>query len=408
MRCGSIRGFARNLRYGFDRARAKLSYMALVDGNVNELRFHQMSNDAPNVLFVTSNGAGMGHITRCLAIATAGRARFHSSFITLSSSAAVVGDQGFEYLYFQSAAKTGQPARLWNNHFYQFMMSVLNRNHFDAVVFDGTWVYRGLEEALDRFKDTRLIWLRRGLWKKDARADQLIRMEARSDGIISPWDVGCSYEDGPLKGNSNSTVVNGIVYLPMTEPYGREEALLALDLDAGARYALIQLGAGNINDITDVRSQVMADISAIGQNGIVPVMAISPLSTEKFEVDGVRILRQYPLSPYLAAFDFVVSAAGYNSVHEIVRWNIPSLIIPNELASTDDQLARARGASDLPFCIMASSIADIRNGITQLVNGSYDGSAVAMSRNHQHHKAVLDIDGGEQAAEIVFDMIQTD
>ncbi|MFL4474848.1 glycosyltransferase [Paeniglutamicibacter sp. MACA_103] len=408
MRLISFRGLARNLRYGIDRLRAKFSYLALADGNVKNFTFKQLSSDTPNVLFVTSNGAGMGHITRCLAIATAGRDQFHSSFITLSSSAAVVGDQGFEYLYFQSAAKTGQPARLWNNHFYQLMMSVLKRNHFDAVVFDGTWVYRGLEGALDRFQGTRLIWLRRGLWKKEARADQLIRMEARSDGIISPWDVGCGYEDGPLKGNGNSTGVNGIVYLPTGAPYSREESLSALGLDAGSRYALIQLGAGNINDIADVRSQVLADISALGQNRIVPVLAISPLSTEKFDVDGVRILRRYPLSPYLAAFDFVVSAAGYNSVHEIVRWNIPSLIIPNELASTDDQIARARGASDLPFCIMASTSADIRNGITQLVNGSYDGSPIAMSRNRQHHKAIQDIDGGEQAAEVIFDMIQTD
>ena len=49
----------------------------------------------------------------------------------------------------------------------------------------------------------------------------------------------------------------------------------------------------------------------------------------------------YPLVRYLAAFDAVVSAAGYNAVHEFVPAGIPTLLVPNPATRTDDQIARA-------------------------------------------------------------------
>jgi predicted glycosyltransferase len=52
------------------------------------------------------------------------------------------------------------------------------------------------------------------------------------------------------------------------------------------------------------------------------------------------------LSPYYAAFDLVLLAAGYNSFHEALSTATPAIFVPNAATRTDDQEARSRWARD--------------------------------------------------------------
>src|SRR5699024_7382244 len=52
-------------------------------------------------------------------------------------------------------------------------------------------------------------------------------------------------------------------------------------------------------------------------------------------------VRAFPLSRHLAAFDVAVSAAGYNSFHELLRFGVPTLFVPNAATALDDQAGRA-------------------------------------------------------------------
>ena len=60
----------------------------------------------------------------------------------------------------------------------------------------------------------------------------------------------------------------------------------------------------------------------------------------------MRILRDYPNSMYMDQFDFAIIAGGYNSYHEVIEANLPSICFPNLATGRDDQLARAKVASD--------------------------------------------------------------
>jgi UDP-N-acetylglucosamine--N-acetylmuramyl-(pentapeptide) pyrophosphoryl-undecaprenol N-acetylglucosamine transferase len=67
---------------------------------------------------------------------------------------------------------------------------------------------------------------------------------------------------------------------------------------------------------------------------------------------GVVRVRRFPLSRFFRAFDAAISAVGYNSLHELIFAGLPTLFVPNENPSQDDQLARTRYAER-----MASAIA---------------------------------------------------
>ncbi|HJX76998.1 glycosyltransferase [Glutamicibacter sp.] len=397
----SLRAVARSLRFTVDRLRAISTYKNLFNGNVENLTFSKPALDMPHVLFITSNGAGMGHITRCLAVAKSGSEDFHASFVTLSTSAEVIAQQGFEYLHFASAGTTGQPARLWNNNFYQFFNVLTRRNHFDAVVFDGTWIYRGLRDVLDKKPSLKLIWLRRGLWKKTASIEQLPEMEAYCARILTPWDVGDRLDDGPLSHRKTQTLVQGIV-LSNSALLSRKSALEELALDPDGNYALVQLGAGNINDISDIRQKVTAAIQEQSRGAVMPVIASSPLSNHVQGDENSITVRKYPISPYLRAFDFVVSAAGYNSIHEIIKWDVPSLVIPNLNASTDDQKTRADALCDDVKHFTALSDSEIYTYIAALL----DRSSRGCDSTTQTDGYPQFIDSGEEAAQAISETIR--
>ena len=60
------------------------------------------------------------------------------------------------------------------------------------------------------------------------------------------------------------------------------------------------------------------------------------------EMQRVHIIRDYPNSMYLNAFDYSVQAGGYNSFHEMRLMRLPTLFLPNMNTGMDDQLSRCR------------------------------------------------------------------
>ena len=56
---------------------------------------------------------------------------------------------------------------------------------------------------------------------------------------------------------------------------------------------------------------------------------------------GVRLVRGFPVSRYVNAFDFTVAASGYNTFNETISSGLPAIFIPNDHASMDDQSGRA-------------------------------------------------------------------
>lgn len=292
---------------------------------------------------VTSNGAGMGHLTRLLAIARRLPSDIEPVFISLSQAVDVVASFGYTYSYIASKAETGLSAGEWNAYCEARFTEELNRLTPDALVFDGTWPYRGLTTAA-RQTGTPMIWSRRGMWRTSA-GDRSLAHSKLFDLIVEPGEFAAEADRGATTRVADARRVDPVTVLSREELLPRDEARRRLGIDSEQNVVLVTLGAGNLNDINTTTTDV---IEACKEH--LPTWRIlltsNPLSMADSSYDGVEAVQIYPIAEYANAFDLTVSATGYNSFHEWISACVPTLWMPNTSTQTDDQVARGRFAEE--------------------------------------------------------------
>jgi predicted glycosyltransferase len=123
------------------------------------------------------------------------------------------------------------------------------------------------------------------------------------------------------------------------ESRSRSEARARLGLPADARLALVAFGGGGDPGSSEVSALISRTLLEVDPT-LVPVVALGPLATRPSLVDGVLTVKSTPLQLDLAAFDLAISAAGYNSAHELAKAKIPTAFLARE-RMFDDQAGRA-------------------------------------------------------------------
>ncbi|MCP3426192.1 hypothetical protein NBM05_09275 [Rothia sp. AR01] len=297
--------------------------------------------DRFRVAFVTSNGAGMGHLTRLLAMARRMPEEIEPVFISLSQAVPVVAKFGFPYVYIASKNETGMKPSVWNAYSESRFREEFALLKPDVLIFDGTWPYRGLLNAAAA-EGVRMVWSRRGMWREGV-ADRALSAAVNFDGIIQPGEFAAELDCGATTRMDDAHEVAPLTILDRSELLSREEAREHLGLRPGERGVLVTLGAGNLNNISDTTSVVVEALQKLGAPWRI-FLTNNPIAAGVTAFEGVDSLDIYPIVEYANAFDFTVSATGYNSFHEWVMACVPTLWIPNLETQTDDQGARSRYA----------------------------------------------------------------
>jgi glycosyltransferase involved in cell wall biosynthesis len=297
--------------------------------------------ERPTLLLLSSNGAGMGHLTRLMAYARRAEPDMAPHFLSLSQAVGMVAQYGFPFEYLPSAGATGLPPRRWNKLFTERVSEAVGRLRPAVVVFDGTWPYNGIPQVRDAFPETRWVWSRRGMWRHGRSAEQLAKA-AWFDAIVSPGELAEAYDRGATS-RADGLRVGPVTLLDTAELDDRDTARRALGLPLDRRLALVALGAGNINDTSH---ETGATVAALRRLGVEICVTQTPIADTDRALRDVHVVREFPLSRRFHAFDLAVSASGYNSFHELLRFGIPTLFIPNQDTALDDQLARAEFAAD--------------------------------------------------------------
>lgn len=333
----------------------------------SQARSFQVGESGIDVLFVTSNGAGLGHISRSLAIARQLPEAKTCEILTLSKAYRQVAGQGVTIHYFPSSGATGETSLDWNRHFRAYLLRLMEKARPGIVVFDGTWVYTAITEVC-RMRGTRLVWMQRGMWQKEVDATSVQRHAAAKvvDHVIVPGDYAeKEYVDsGP---GIVPKYVGPIVMTSEEDLVSRDAACTALGLDPKHRYVLLNLGGGGVSDPDSIATtfhQILAERSS----GIIPVQVISPLSDTRIQAGGTVHVNAYPIMKYARAFEFMISAAGYNSAQESVSLGIPTILVPNTKTRTDDQVRRADLLAAQGLCLTAKERTEMDEAVVRMLD----------------------------------------
>jgi UDP:flavonoid glycosyltransferase YjiC (YdhE family) len=293
------------------------------------------------ILFVTTNGTGLGHLTRGMSIARRLDPEVQPVILTLSQAAPVVREAGFHVEYFPSYHTPAAGShRQWNRRLFTRLMALIGELRPRIVVFDGAHPYPAVMVAIKFTEGLTWVWSRRPMWKPGVGAIALSRAEA-FDHILEPGEFAESEDHGATVARRDEAVrVPPIVFCDDEELLDRAEAERELGLEPGRVNALIHLGAGK-----DVTPTVARCLQRLVREPEVQVAALESNIAHGLAVpdEVVHLRERYPMSRLYSAFDFTVSAAGYNAYHELIRFAVPTLYVPMPRQS-DDQAARARYA----------------------------------------------------------------
>ncbi|WP_298982968.1 glycosyltransferase [uncultured Roseibium sp.] len=302
------------------------------------------------VLAVTSNGIGLGHLTRQLAVAKALGPNVKTVFFSLSEAVKVAQQMGHLVEFRPFHRRLGCRVNDWNDFFYRELRDALSFYRPELVSFDGNTPYSGLLEAISDHGDAQSAWIRRGMWRTEA--PEISRRASHFDLVIEPGEVAAPMDPGHARIGSDHLVhTDPVPLVNQSEMMTRATARRLLDLPLDATLGLVQLGSERNSDMSFARQAIDA---VLERNQNVHFVEIkSPISPDYDREPNERYHRRtaYPLGLYLNGFDFAVSAAGYNSFHEFLASALPTVFVPNKAPEMDLQETRAEYAAKAGWCL---------------------------------------------------------
>jgi hypothetical protein len=286
----------------------------------------------------------MGHLTRVMAIARKLPEGLKPIILTMSKGLATARRQGFYAEYFPSKKVSSLNEREWRIGLEMRIMEMIEEHQPAVVAFDGIFPYMGLRNALQAHPERTSVWIRRAMWLQGRGADQL-QYSDLFDVILEPGEFAAERDEGltvPLQ--DQAFTVAPITYCDESELLSREQAEAELGLIPCPTRALIQIGEVPVQQ----RDFIMRmSASHLLQHPETQVAILESAISEHLTLPPavIKLAAVYPIARLYRAFDFVISAAGYNSFHELISFQIPAAFLP-VLKPTDDQAARARYAEE--------------------------------------------------------------
>jgi len=301
-------------------------------------------------LFVVSNGVGLGHLTRLLAVALELRKSGETDpvFWCYSRAAGLLQAHGFAVILRQTAAHLDADRAHWMRWETKDLARYIRQNPVSTVVYDGSNIAGAIAKALREpgCGNCGLIWVRRGMWQSHWNADVLEAAEL-CDLVLEPGDIASSFDTGPtatypaqFRGYSEHRVTSPVILVQEPDLLKRRVARKALGIRGRKLLCLINLGAHAIAS----HARLTATIENSRSNGDIHFLwARSPLADPGQTLNAdIPQISEFPLGRYLNAFDGIISAAGYNSFHEAMALcQAPVLFAPSVHSRLDDQVSRA-------------------------------------------------------------------
>ena len=357
--------------------------------------------DKPTIILATSNGIGMGHLARATAVAEELKDVARPILVSVAGGIAEIpSTTGIPCEYIPGKTRSWMPAHRWDRYFRDRLIAIADETGASVISFDGVVPYPGFIATKLKRPDLTIIWVRRGLWQKNLLRFALPFQSRLVDLIIEPGDIARAYDHGPTSKRNDATLTSPVSLYSKARALSREEACRILGLDASRPTVLVQLGTGD----SDMNEKMRAALTGlVGWNGLQVVLTKNPVDAQGKSLvpEGldINVQRYFPLANVLAAFDGAIAATGYNSVHELLPAQIPTVLISN-IRGTDDQDARAKWCHDHGYALRAdhANLADITATVAKL------SDSAVRQRLHSKCAELSNTKGGSEIAQILLSL----
>lgn len=359
---------------------------------------------APRLVFYAVNGLGLGHVTRLLAIARAIRRIAHRAeilFITSSEADGVIYREGFAAVKLPSKTIREQ-CGISKGSYLKMAQSVtwttLSSFDPDVLIVD-TYPSGSFEELIPvlRWKQKNVF-----VFREQRQETYLSKLLAAVlplyDRLIIP------HEDleavGKLPEPHKARAVGPILIRDKNEILGRAEARRALKLPLDGLLFYGSFGGGG-----DPETKRALELTAQALREIPDaqlVLGAGPLLRQAPEVPpGVTVITgRYPMLDVLPAFDAAITAAGYNTVHELLYAGIPSVLVPFGRV-LDDQEKRVQTLAEQGACLACAPLTE--SGIREALHCLAD--AGTRRQLAERGKQIVNKNGATAAAQAILELI---
>jgi hypothetical protein len=273
-----------------------------------------------------------------------------------------------------------------------------------ALVFDGGYVFDSIYRVILENR-LRGVWIRRGLWQHGQDNSVALDREKAFSRVIVPREAFDEINTAYSRGAHLREVAPIVQRVDLGDGHRNLlRARLAARFDRPfERLVVSLLGAGVA---VDRGNQIHAICGAIERRPdtlhLVVLWPTASLNPAWFGWKNSRIVKTHHAAVLAAASDLCVSAAGYNSFHEVLYNRIGAIFIPQTGSFMDDQRARARSARDrgLAGMVEADALMTLEREIGRFLDG---GESEAV----RQRIAALDLPppGNGEAARLIEEVI---
>lgn len=356
------------------------------------------ANPAARTVFLPTNGIGLGHAQRCSVIAAAVQPPEACLFAAFPSCVPLIEGRGFACL--PLVQKSPDHIDSYANDLVNYLRLRRTLGPDDTLVFDGGFIFASVYRlVLERHLNA--IWIRRGLWQAGQDNSAWLRRQHIFKKIIVPGEAFDELNAPVEYGRAVFPVGPVVQTLVADAPDAQTvRAGLRARFDHPVRELVVtMLGGGKAAD-RSAQLQTLCNIFERRADclNLIVVWPGSQVPAGLYGWKNTRIVQTRDALSLCHAADMAISAAGYNSFHEMLYHAVPSILMPQMAPMTDDQERRARAASErgLAETVLAHHLFQLEREVAAFLDG---GKAAEI--RERLTSANLPLRGNQAAARLI-------